>query len=65
MTQHGSGRWNLAAKSTSAQYRRRARELREMAQRAKSRERRQQLMRMSRQYERWAKEIDEPKAGQR
>lgn len=57
-----SGRWILAAKSTSAQYRRRARELREMAQRAKSRERRQQLLRMSRQYDRWAGKIDEPKA---
>jgi hypothetical protein len=52
----------LAGKSTSAQYRRRARELREMAQRAKSRERRTQLLRMARQYDGWAREIDQPKA---
>jgi hypothetical protein len=51
----------LAGKSTSAQYRRRARELREMAQRAKSRERRQELLKMARQYDRWAGEIDSPK----
>ncbi len=33
-----------------------------MANRAKSPERRKQLLRMSRQYDRWACEIDEPKA---
>ncbi len=31
-----------------------------MANRAKSRERRKELLRMSRQYDRWAGEIDEP-----
>jgi hypothetical protein len=32
-----------------------------MAQRAKSRERRKQLLKMARQYDRWAEEIDLPK----
>ena len=52
----------MAAKSPSTQYRRRARELKEMAQRARTTERRRTLLRMARQYEKWAAEIEKPKA---
>ncbi len=51
----------MAAKSPSTQYRRRARELEEMAERARTSERRRQLLKMARQYEKWADEIEKPK----